>query len=88
MTMNQNTIKHNAPTCSCTNISNILKLLNDLLLARSELLCHPIITRQKKSLHFVTQHNIFELALTSHDEDSRDSVGNSELQSIKLFRML
>jgi hypothetical protein len=46
-----------------------LKLLNNLLLARSEITCHLIITCQK-CLHSVAQHNIFEFTLTPDDEDS------------------
>ncbi len=43
-----------------------------------------IVTCQKKSIHSVTQHNIFELALNSHEEDSSDSFGNLELQTINV----
>jgi hypothetical protein len=46
-------------------------------------MCHLIITCQKKSLYPDAQHNIFELALTSHDEDSRHIVGEFTLQAIK-----
>jgi hypothetical protein len=59
-------------------------LLNYFLLARSEITCHLIITCQK-SLHSVVQHNIFELALTSDDEDSSHSFGEIKLQTIQIY---
>jgi hypothetical protein len=62
----------------------LLKLLNYLLLARSEITCHIIITCQK-SLHSVAHHNIFELALTHDDEDSSHSFGVIKLQTIHVF---
>ena len=61
-----------------------MKLLNYLLLARSEITCHPIITCQK-SLHSVAQHNIFEIALTPDDEDSSHSFGEIKLQTIQIY---
>ncbi len=37
-----------------------------------------------ESLHSVTQHNIFELALTPDDEDSSHSFGKIKLQTIQI----
>ena len=51
-----------------TMIEN-LKSLNNLLLARAEITCHIIVTCQKQSPNSVAEHNIFESAPTSHDED-------------------
>jgi hypothetical protein len=61
--------------------------LNDLLLARSEITLHLIATCQKKSLHPVAQHNIFELATTLHDENSSHIFGEFKLQTIKYITM-
>ena len=61
-----------------------LKWLNYLLLARSEITCHLIITSQK-SIHSGVQHNIFELALTPDDEDSSHSFGEIKLQTIQIY---
>jgi hypothetical protein len=62
----------------------LLKLLNYLLLARSEITCHPMITCQK-SLHSVAQHNIFEIALIPADEDSSHSFSEIKLQNIQIY---
>ncbi len=73
-----NTIKYNAPSSGCTDISTYL------LLASSEITCHLIITYQK-ILYSVAQHNIFELALTPDDEDSSHSFGDIKLQTIQIY---
>jgi hypothetical protein len=55
----------------CTNISII------------EIIERSFACQIRNALSSVTQHYIFESALTSHDEDSSDSFGNLELRTIK-----
>ncbi len=40
------------------------------------------------SLHSVTQHNIFEYALTPDDEDSNYSFGEIKLQTIQIYLII
>jgi hypothetical protein len=63
-----------------------LKSLTNLFLVRSEISCHIIVSCQKKCLFAVAQHNIFEVAPTSNDEDSRHILGEFNLQTIKKYQ--
>jgi hypothetical protein len=67
----------------------LLKLLHFLLLARSEITCHLIVTCKFYPVAQLPQHNVFELALTSHDEDSSQLVGEFKLpvQTMKYITM-
>ena len=59
------------------------KSLADLV--RSEITCHIIVSCPKKCLFAVAQHNIFEPAPTSNDEDSSHILGEFNLQTIKIY---
>ncbi len=86
-----NTIKHNAPTSGCTNISTILEII--VLSFAGQYRNHmssnhynDYMSEKSPFCHTAMwQHDLFELALTPDDEYLSHSFGEIKLQTIQIY---